>query len=83
MSRGAVRTRMRRVRGKLRAAGREQERKARERERRGLITPGETRQLFKMERDRFIYRRPICCKQGQEACRRTGLCDKRWYLFYA
>jgi len=82
LSRGAVRTILRHLRSKLKAVYLEGEQKARERQRRGRITRRDTRTLFKLERDRFIYRPPICCKEGQEACRRTGLCDKRWYLFH-
>ena len=36
---------------------------------------------FRQDVNRFVYRPPVCCQEGYEGCRRTGLCDRRWYLF--
>ncbi len=36
---------------------------------------------FDEDEHRFVYRLPVCCQEGYEACRQTGLCDRRWYLF--
>ncbi len=38
-------------------------------------------EVYWEEVHRAVYRPPTCCPPGQEACRKTGLCDRRWYLF--
>ncbi len=48
-----------------------------------LLTEEEMiRQVFYEESNRYSYHPPRHCKPGQEACRKTGKCTRRWYLMY-
>lgn len=82
LSRAKVRTVIRHLRRKLQACPYLGPCPAAEEARLRRLSRRDIRSVFKQYRDRFIYRAPICCQEGQESCRRTGLCDKRWYLFY-
>ncbi len=47
-----------------------------------LTRPEEIREVFRSEMERRGYTCERHCKRGQEACRKSGLCTRRWYLHY-
>ena len=40
------------------------------------------REVMRADMGRHAYGPERHCRPGQEACRRTGLCSRRWYLHY-